>query len=131
MAIISKVYINNIYQGSTSGTTWPLSKIYTTPAPMGQGYYLPMPYLEGFTWYIDTYDTVTEMTTGSDTWTFVTKPVPRGSSIPQRDDDYNPDLVWVYNPETAEYEWMDIMVSGGGRYGMKILVIGNSCLYYS
>lgn len=47
---------------------------------------------------------------------------------------YEPDNAWGYNPATEEYEWVDapdIMAAGGGRYGMKLIVIGHETIYYS
>jgi len=71
MSVISKIYINGVYQGDTSGTHWHTNKIYTKPpTPFGAGYYLPLPYFVVMYWRVDTYDTETELTTTGDTWIF-------------------------------------------------------------
>jgi hypothetical protein len=129
MSVISKVYINNIYQGETEGLSWPLNKIYTTPAPFGHGYYLPLPYFNTFTWRVDAYDTNTKLTTTGTDWYFTTKQVP--SLVPSRATNYQPDKVWAWTG--TKYDWVDtpdIILSGGGRYGQNLVVIGNGTVYY-
>jgi hypothetical protein len=129
MSLISKVYINDIFQGQTDGTTWPISKIYTQSAPFGQSYYLPMSYYTQFIWRIDSYNTITGQLTTGDNWTFTTKQVP--SYIPPRPDGYLPDSVWAWTG--TEYDWVttpNIIVAGGGRYNQILVVIGNKTIYY-
>lgn len=126
--IINRVYINNIFQGETSGSSWNLNKIFTTDAPLGHGYYLPMPYFTEFTWRVDTHDTATELTTTGDSWTYTTMQQP--GPVPERPVDYLPDSRWGYNPDTGHYEWLDTnLLIGGGRYNSRLVVVGHRCIY--
>lgn len=138
MSILSKVYINDIYQGYSSGAgdkTWNFSQIYTSDYPLGGGYYLPMGYKTQFKWRVDTYDTVTELTTTGTDWYFTTKSQSTSSAVPDRDSvnfpdsTYNPDLNWTF--EDGEYKWTTTQdIVGGGRWGQQIIVIGFNSVYY-
>jgi hypothetical protein len=122
--ILSKVFINGIYQGNTSGTSWSINKIFTGAAPDGARYFLPMPAFTTFTWRVDTYDTDTTQTTTGDSWTY--KTTNNDNSRP-----VNPDGRWGWDPISGGYKWLSTDVTaGGGRYRSQLVVIGHRTIYY-
>jgi hypothetical protein len=126
--IESLIYINGVYQGQTSGTSWNLDKIFTSDAPLGQGYYLPMPYFTEFTWRVDTYDADTGLITTGEDWVYTTMQQPNEPA--QRPTDYDPNQRWGYDPITETYKWLDTdLIIGGGRYNSRLVVVGHRCIY--
>ena len=127
--IESIVFINGIYQGRTSGTAWSLNKIFTSDAPSGTSYFLPMPNFTSFTWQINTYDTETGLTTIGDVWTYTTaKSLVGGGSRPPN---YPPNSRWGWDPIAGGYGWLTTNVTaGGGRYRSQLVVVGHRTIYY-
>ena len=124
--IISKVYINGIYQGETDGLTWSLGTIYTSPpTPFGEGY-SGLHWGETYLWRIDTFDDATNLTTVGDTWAFTVQIpwpfVPNPSDPGMRGSDYNPDDVYDWSDGTWKYD-VGILVAGGGRYQTTMIAI--------
>jgi hypothetical protein len=96
-----------------------------------------MKYFTAFTWRVDVYDTETEQTITGDDWTFTTRQRPSGFDY-DRSDDYDADLVWAYNPDDAEYQWLtpgeaaafDIVLTGGGSYKQNIVIVGHEKIFF-
>ncbi|MFA5158152.1 MAG: hypothetical protein WC451_03150 [Patescibacteria group bacterium] len=118
--ILSKIYIDDVYQGETSGTTWDVSEY-------------AFEFDGTYTWRVDTYDTTNELTTTGDDWLFTVK-----KNFPEdRPDDYDPTLIYATDGvDPDSLNWSDpydfpIERLGGGRYKKQILAIGtNSKIYY-
>jgi hypothetical protein len=127
MSLEFNIFIDGIYQGTTSELSWNTSKIYTKPPlPFGEGYYLPLPYGNVFTWRVDTYDTETELTTIGDEWIFTTMQQ-WGSEKPE---DVN-NKIWIPDIDDEEDfgDWaaisdnFDLYFAGGGRYSKQTVVV--------
>lgn len=80
-----------------------------------------------YQWRVDTYDTVSELTTTGDTWTFISSQALFITSYKRRSD-YNTDYVW--NPTIGDWDDInDFNYTGGGRYKNRIVVVGHGVVY--
>lgn len=125
--IISKFYFQIsgqwVYQGATDAgvTLWPVSS-------------LSLQYATPYSWRIDTYDGVKELTTTGDTWVLTTETEPPAEPPTPPAEIESDRLVWGYNAGEGDYGWYesaDIMTAGGGRYQVSLIAVGHNSIYYS
>ncbi len=133
MSLEYNIFINGVYQGTTSELYWNIYKIYTVSPldPFPEGYYLPMPFSTAFIWRVDTYDTETDLTTVGDNWLFTTEPQPTFPPFIDEKPPVEGNTQWIPNPtgEADAGDWEEIeddfelYFAGGGRYRKRTVVI--------
>jgi len=115
MAIQYKIYARQqgdswVYQGVTSDLKWDILEY-------------SFSYYTIYEWRVDTYDTVTELTTTGDTWTLT---IQRSLSDYERRSDYDEDKYW--DPQDEDWEAGD--VAGGGRYKTNLIAVSYNNIYF-
>lgn len=100
------------YQGITSDLEWDVL-----------GY--DFDYYTIYEWRVDTYDTVTELTTTGDTWVFTAQ---RSYLFFERRSDYDDIVDKFWDPQDEDWEAGD--VAGGGRYKAHLIAISYNNIYF-
>ena len=81
-----------------------------------------------YQWRVDTYDTVSELTTTGDTWTFISSQALFITKYKRRSD-YSDDYIW--NPTIGDWDDInDFEYTGGGRYKGRLVALGHNCVYF-
>ena len=118
MAVESKIYFREKgsdweYLGSTLYSGWTISEYGLKPFTI-------------YEWRVDTYDTVSELETTGDTWTFIIK---HSFSFPySRNSDYDSNLFW--DEGAGEWKELEFATTGGGRYKNRFVSINDQGQIY-